>query len=200
MYLLWHVIPCGSFKLVPVSLLCRLTYSCLWRVFSWWLTVSLICCLFIRFYCEHVTKVPLHGGGIWAKKRPCFAEDITTVGKMNSSMDGWPLKATQLQLVFSNLEQHKRVFQGTVTPAASFCMCVFPAEWDDPRAGRRGFLAGGPHPAGLQRRRTVLSGQPADALHRLPQGRKCRLCITAPVATATPALRAKGLKGQKQFV
>lgn len=63
-------------------------YSCIWGVLSWWLTVGLIiilhfsvmtsCCAFkpvvclaatfICFYCEHVTKVALQGGGIWANR------------------------------------------------------------------------------------------------------------------------------------
>ena len=74
------------------------------------------------------------------------------------------------------------------------CVCVFAAERDDPRPGRRGFLAGGPHPAGVQRRRAVLSGKPADSLHRLPQSGTCTLCIAAPI---TPAFRATRLKGAK---
>lgn len=49
------------------------------------------------------------------------------------------------------------------------CVCVRTiAERNDPSPSRGPLLAGGPHQAGVQWRRTVPSGQPADSLHRLP--------------------------------
>lgn len=84
---------------------------------------------------------------------------------MNFSIDGW----------FSGRAACFWQFGAEIIEGWAVCwfysVCVLLAEWDDPRSGRRGFLAGGPHPARLQRRRTVLSGQPADALHRVPQSR-----------------------------
>lgn len=55
------------------------------------------------------------------------------------------------------------------TPMLILAFCLSPAERDDPSSGGGKLLAGGPHPARLQRRRTVLVGQPADALHGLSQ-------------------------------
>lgn len=149
-----------------------------------------ICLIWMIFYVHLCVQENNHLDHFSTRRKGLsFAKDIISVGKINFSIDGWFGNAKQSQLVFRNLEQCEKTSKGiecTETLTTSFC--VFPAEWDDPRSGRRGFLAGRPHPAGLQRRRTVLSGQPSDALHRLPQGRMCTLRIAAPVTTAKQQL------------
>lgn len=53
------------------------------------------------------------------------------------------------------------------------CPLFTAAEWDDKEPDGRAVLAGGPHQARLQRRRTVLPGEPSDPVHSLPQRGQC---------------------------
>lgn len=53
------------------------------------------------------------------------------------------------------------------------CPLFAAAEWDDKEPDGRAVLAGGPHQARLQRRRTVLPGEPSNAVHSLPQRGQC---------------------------
>ena len=123
--------------------------------------------------------------------------------KINLSIDGWFGREVQSQLVFGNLERYERASKGsqcTETLLLSLSVCA--SSWTRWSALRS---------KGISGRSTTFGQSTAEEDSALwttfrrfaPSATRPyvhTLHIAAPVTTAAPAFRAKGLKGQKQFV